>query len=186
MRQPAFLTAAQQTCITNMLNIASADFGCSAGDAVCYCSNQDFGYGVRDCANEACSSADAGSVIAFGASYCANILASAGTTGSALAPLTSALATVTTVDLATITGTGGAGGQSTAITTQALVATLTGTDGSTFETTTGFSTLYSSINGDASSVLSSLDSAASSASGSLASAASSVAASLSSARSSAL
>lgn len=180
-----------------MLNIASASFGCSAGDAVCYCSNQDFGYGVRDCANEACSASDAGSVISYGAKYCASVLASAGTTGSALAPLTSALATVTTVDLATITGTGGAGGQSTAISTEALVGTVTGTDGSTFETTTGFSTIYSSLAGDASSIQSSLDSAAasasgslasaaSSASGSLASAASSVAASLSSARSSAL
>jgi hypothetical protein len=168
-----------------MLQIASSDFGCETGDAVCYCSNVNFGNGVRDCANEACSSADAGSVITFGTAYCVAALASAGTSGSALAPLTSALATVTTVDLATITGTG-AGAQSTAITTQALVATLTGTDGSTFETTTGFETIYSSINADASGVLSSIDSAASSASESLESAASSVAASLSSARSSVL
>lgn len=61
----------QQTCISNMLAIATNDFGCAQGDVVCYCNNADFGYGVRDCANEACGSEQAASVIAYGTNYCA-------------------------------------------------------------------------------------------------------------------
>lgn len=54
-----------------MLAIATNDFGCTQGDVVCYCNNADFGYGVRDCANEACDSEQAASVIAYGTNYCA-------------------------------------------------------------------------------------------------------------------
>jgi hypothetical protein len=136
-----------------MLNIASSDFGCKAGDAVCYCSNQDFGNGVRDCANQACPSSDAGSVIAFGAQYCAAILASAGTTGSALAPLTSALSTVTTIDLATITGTG----SMTTATTDALASSVLSSLDSAASSASG------SLASVASSVAASLSSARSSA-----------------------
>ncbi|KAF2786942.1 hypothetical protein K505DRAFT_189268, partial [Melanomma pulvis-pyrius CBS 109.77] len=59
-----------QTCITNMVNIASSEFGCTAGDVVCYCTKLDFGYGVRDCANEACTNGESGQVIAYGTNYC--------------------------------------------------------------------------------------------------------------------
>ncbi|KAF2689699.1 hypothetical protein K458DRAFT_291817, partial [Lentithecium fluviatile CBS 122367] len=61
-----------QTCISNMLAIAQSAFGCASGDVVCYCTNQDFGYGVRDCAQEACGSAEeANTVISYGTNYCA-------------------------------------------------------------------------------------------------------------------
>ncbi|KAF2141397.1 uncharacterized protein K452DRAFT_39064 [Aplosporella prunicola CBS 121167] len=60
-----------KTCINNMLNIAQTEFGCSSGDANCYCGNADFGYGVRDCARQACSSDDdAQNVINYGVQYC--------------------------------------------------------------------------------------------------------------------
>lgn len=54
-----------------MVNIASSEFGCTAGDVVCYCTKLDFGYGVRDCANEACTNGESGQVIAYGTNYCA-------------------------------------------------------------------------------------------------------------------
>ena len=152
----------KQICISNMLNIANTQFGCKPGDVVCYCTNADFGNGVRDCSTESCpSQADAAKVIAFGSAYCGgkftssfvettrslftlDALASAGTTGGALPILTSALATLTNTD--------------------APAPTATGTDPA----------------GDASSALSSINSAAASLSESLASVASSLSASLAS------
>jgi hypothetical protein len=53
-----------------MIQIASSQFGCDFGNVTCYCTNQDFGYGIRDCSNEACSASDAAEVIAFGTQYC--------------------------------------------------------------------------------------------------------------------
>ena len=61
----------QQTCVNNMINIATSQFGCTAGDVKCYCTNQNFGYGIRDCSNESCSPSDAAKVISFGTAYCA-------------------------------------------------------------------------------------------------------------------
>jgi hypothetical protein len=60
----------QMTCINNMLGIATSSFGCGQGDVLCYCREPNFGYGVRDCANEACGSSEAATVIAFGTQYC--------------------------------------------------------------------------------------------------------------------
>lgn len=60
----------QRTCINSMLGIANSQFGCGQGDVLCYCREPNFGYGVRDCANEACGSNDASTVIAFGTQYC--------------------------------------------------------------------------------------------------------------------
>lgn len=53
-----------------MISIATSSFGCAQGNVTCYCTNQDFGYGIRDCSNEACSASDAATVIAFGTQYC--------------------------------------------------------------------------------------------------------------------
>ena len=54
-----------------MVSIASSQLGCSTGNVTCYCTQPDFGYGVRDCANEACPNAgDANTVISFGVTYC--------------------------------------------------------------------------------------------------------------------
>ncbi|KAI9877535.1 MAG: hypothetical protein M1823_007092, partial [Watsoniomyces obsoletus] len=60
-----------QTCINGMLGQAEA-LGCSAADAACLCSNVRFGYGIRDCANEACQDqSNVPTIIAFGQQYCA-------------------------------------------------------------------------------------------------------------------
>lgn len=55
-----------------MVDIAQSSFGCSTNNATCFCCHPDFGYGIRDCANEACSSSDASSVIQYGVQYCAS------------------------------------------------------------------------------------------------------------------
>lgn len=59
-----------------MLSIGQSEFGCAAGDVTCLCSNQDFGYGIRDCSNQACSAEEAASVISYGTNYCACKLSS--------------------------------------------------------------------------------------------------------------
>jgi hypothetical protein len=54
-----------------MLNKGS-EFNCSNGDLNCLCPQQNFGYGIRDCADQACSSAsDATTVKNFGNTLCA-------------------------------------------------------------------------------------------------------------------
>jgi hypothetical protein len=48
-------------------------FMCNEGDVACYCNSADFGFGIRDCANEACANAEqAQSVISYGSQYCAS------------------------------------------------------------------------------------------------------------------
>jgi len=54
-----------------MVGIALTDFGCTIGDVACYCSNPRFGYGVRDCSNQACSASEAADAIGFANAYCA-------------------------------------------------------------------------------------------------------------------
>lgn len=71
-----------QTCISNMINIAQSQFGCNMGNTTCYCANADFGYGVRDCSNEACSAQDAATVIAFGTAYCQQALGGGGSSSA--------------------------------------------------------------------------------------------------------
>ena len=73
-----------QTCIQNMINIAQSQFGCNSGNVTCYCSNADFGYGVRDCSNESCSASDAATVIAFGTAYCQQALGGGSSSASGL------------------------------------------------------------------------------------------------------
>ena len=54
-----------------MLGQASS-LGCpNESDVSCLCKNMNFLYGVRDCSNESCSSADAATVISFGTQFCA-------------------------------------------------------------------------------------------------------------------
>jgi len=62
----------QQTCVNNMESIAVSQFKCAQGDFACYCGNPDFGFGVRDCSNQACGSPDAASsIISYASSFCA-------------------------------------------------------------------------------------------------------------------
>lgn len=54
-----------------MIQIASSQLGCDQGNVTCYCTEPDFGYGIRDCSTEACpNQQDAQEVIAFGTTYC--------------------------------------------------------------------------------------------------------------------
>ena len=56
-----------------MISIADSQFGCSVGNVTCYCTNKDFGFGIRDCSNEACPNASqAAQVISFGNQYCSS------------------------------------------------------------------------------------------------------------------
>lgn len=55
-----------------MIAIAQREFGCPTGDAACFCTKVDFGYGIRDCATEACSAEDAPAVIEYGSNYCSS------------------------------------------------------------------------------------------------------------------
>lgn len=67
-----------QTCFNNMLGKYSS-LGCSSPDPSCVCRNINFYYGIRDCANAACGSADASTVIAFESSYCHSATAAVST-----------------------------------------------------------------------------------------------------------
>lgn len=56
-------------CINNMLDLAP-ELGCEAKDMACLCANMDFGYGVRDCATEACPGDDLEKIQSVGAAQC--------------------------------------------------------------------------------------------------------------------
>ena len=111
-----------------MIQIASSQLGCSAGNVTCYCTQPDFGYGVRDCANEACQSGEAQTVISFGTSYCASALASysqtasgASVTGSALSVLSSAGGSATGSAASASTTDSASGSASGSVTSTATV-----------------------------------------------------------------
>merc|ERR1712032_225448 len=157
------LPACGQTCITNMLAIAQSTFGCAPGDVVCYCSEPRFGYGVRDCSNEACSPEDAASAISYGTSYCASAAASA-SGASATAVSTGALGILSSaLDTATPTATG-------ADTTMTTMPSGTGGAASTGSAQSGLSSIESSAASAASSAAASASDAASSAASSISSA----------------
>ncbi|KAK3335209.1 CFEM domain-containing protein [Cercophora scortea] len=67
-----------QVCVGNMVGLAE-QLGCppvnGKPDTACLCSKPDFGYGIRDCASEACQQKDVAPVINYGLSYCANAVA---------------------------------------------------------------------------------------------------------------
>ncbi|KAI3316935.1 hypothetical protein HD806DRAFT_551279 [Xylariaceae sp. AK1471] len=87
---PSFTDLPQcgQTCFNNLQAQYSA--GCSSpSDAYCLCNNVNFGYGIRDCANGACSTAVGSAVIAYGSSYCAQATATHTATVTGIAALPS-------------------------------------------------------------------------------------------------
>lgn len=56
-----------------MIQIASSQLGCAAGNVTCYCTEPDFGYGIRDCSDQSCPTPqDAQEVISFGTTYCSS------------------------------------------------------------------------------------------------------------------
>lgn len=52
-----------------------ASLGCSTEDPSCVCQNINFYYGIRDCANGACGTEVASTVIAFESGYCSSAIA---------------------------------------------------------------------------------------------------------------
>jgi hypothetical protein len=56
-------------CINNLLGDA-ASFGCGSADISCLCADPRFGYGLRDCANEACGADVYSAVSSYGVSVC--------------------------------------------------------------------------------------------------------------------
>lgn len=60
--------------------------GCPASDPRCLCSNPNFGYGIRDCAMQACSPVDAQQVIVYGLNYCSGGMCSLASTTTFLYP----------------------------------------------------------------------------------------------------
>ncbi|KAL9019946.1 MAG: hypothetical protein Q9185_002800 [Variospora sp. 1 TL-2023] len=112
-------------CITNMLNLASS-LGCSGPtDVACLCTNDDFGFGIRDCTAEACPpNADRSSVIDFGNEYCRGLASGGSGTTTAIATTGTNTVVVSTGPSTTVTassdsGSGGAvvGGGSVVTTT---------------------------------------------------------------------
>lgn len=55
-----------------MIQIGNTQFGCSNGDAACYCKNEAFGLGLRDCSGQACGAAVQSAVVAYGNTYCSS------------------------------------------------------------------------------------------------------------------
>jgi hypothetical protein len=150
------LTHPQQLCISNMNMIANTEFACSPGNTACFCGESNWAYGVRDCSRQACGEEESSQAISYAAGLCKDLASTI--SAPALPILTSALAGAPASASAS---------ESSAITTSALVATSTNSDGSVITTTTGFSTIYAG-------------GAAASATGSAASAASSLASSIAS------
>lgn len=101
-----------------MLGLAPG-FGCQQGNVTCYCTEPNFGYGVRDCANEACPNAsDAATVIAFGTQYCQRALSSIASTAS-MTPSLSAIGVLSSAS--------GNAGSSASMTGSSGSASMTGT-----------------------------------------------------------
>ncbi|OCK85707.1 hypothetical protein K432DRAFT_377355 [Lepidopterella palustris CBS 459.81] len=185
--QNAQLSACANMCVNNMLGLAPS-FGCSNGDFACYCVKPDFRYGIRDCANQACTPAEAVQAISYGDNFCASYLASNSISTTASPPSIPS-STAATANAATASGIA-SGASSTPVSTIPIVETITAS-GSTYVVTTGSSTLFTVLGGAtesagsaASSAESSATSVASSANASASSVASSVARSASSAASS--
>ncbi|PYI01147.1 hypothetical protein BO78DRAFT_328295 [Aspergillus sclerotiicarbonarius CBS 121057] len=75
------LPSCGQTCFDNMLGKYSS-LGCTSEDPACLCENIDFYYGIRDCANAACGTAVASTVLAFETAYCSSATATATATST--------------------------------------------------------------------------------------------------------
>ncbi|PYH85074.1 hypothetical protein BO82DRAFT_381106 [Aspergillus uvarum CBS 121591] len=91
------LPSCGQTCFNNML--AQYDsLGCTTSDPSCLCRNINFYYGIRDCANAACGTAAASTVLAFESGYCTSAIAAETTSPvTTSTPTTSAAASPTAI-----------------------------------------------------------------------------------------
>ena len=71
------------------MQVQYSALGCSGPDSYCLCNNVNFGYGLRDCANGACGTAVASTVIAYGSAYCSTAFATHTATSTGFAALPS-------------------------------------------------------------------------------------------------
>ncbi|WEW62020.1 hypothetical protein PRK78_007520 [Emydomyces testavorans] len=136
------ISACGRMCIQNMLNKAP-QLGCGNNDMACLCSKIDFGYGVRDCTQQACGGVDLEKIVALGQSMCASN--GGNTSGTGLPTASSAQTGVTSsgTNTAPATATGNA---SSAISTIPVVSTVT-SGSKPVETTIGSTTLYTRVSG---------------------------------------
>lgn len=58
----------QQQCFNSVIE---SGLGCDSGDNECLCANQNFGWGLQDCAQEACDAEVSRQLVAFSESLCA-------------------------------------------------------------------------------------------------------------------
>lgn len=58
-------------CINNMKDLAPS-LNCGRSDMACLCKNMDFGFGVRDCAKEACPDDNLDKIKSTAESMCPN------------------------------------------------------------------------------------------------------------------
>jgi hypothetical protein len=84
----------QLLCVNNMAQIARTNFQCGDADLSCFCNESNWAYGIRDCAQQACDSEQAGSAISWANARCAGVAATATGTPAALPILSSAAAGV--------------------------------------------------------------------------------------------
>ncbi|PVH71238.1 hypothetical protein DL98DRAFT_660757 [Cadophora sp. DSE1049] len=70
-----------QLCFNNMVAQYSA-LGCASPAPACLCANANFGFGIRDCANGACGTDVAVTVIAYGSAYCSSATATVPSTST--------------------------------------------------------------------------------------------------------
>ncbi|KAK6824841.1 hypothetical protein PG995_015557 [Apiospora arundinis] len=131
-------------CIPNMLKEAK-NFNCGDSDWRCLCSQKNFIYGVRDCADQACPKGDdAVQVKQWGKSQCASVGVDiegigGSVTGSTPAATTTVTATGKSGD--SESGSATASASKSAITTSDIMSTIT-SDGSTITTAVGKTTIF--------------------------------------------
>ncbi|CAN8106064.1 unnamed protein product [Discula destructiva] len=81
-----------QTCINNM----DTTTGCVPVTAECLCANKNFIFGITDCANAACDSADAEAAVKYASASCASVLSTSATAAATTTEPTSTAETPTT------------------------------------------------------------------------------------------
>ncbi|CCU74460.1 putative effector protein [Blumeria hordei DH14] len=151
-------------CIDNMHKKAT-ELGCADGDAVCLCKNANFAYGIRDCSTDVCGAEAAVPVIAYAVTYCNSAGAGGSGSGSPSGSGSNSMPGMSHTGSsdsipATASATMSLGtGLPSAVTTSAIVTTIT--SGSEVITSTiGSTTVYHSSHATSmSSLVSSLSSA---------------------------
>ncbi|KAK2008527.1 CFEM domain-containing protein [Colletotrichum eremochloae] len=123
------LASCGSTCIQNMQNLATS-LDCTTGDTACLCRNPNFTYGIRDCSFQSCQqSSDAQQAVAAGVELCrqAGVAVEVTPGGTVTQPAGSATVTATPV-------------------VSSIFSVIT-SDGSTFTTLVGETTITPPVSG---------------------------------------